>query len=421
MDINAIIAAKKFGKGGGSVPKPLTYDYMPEGYPKKETNKVIHFEQTIEEFELKDYNPDMLVWYAMALPSGLASDLEKESFTVVWDGVEYVCQNKVAQTYAAQTPAVVVLGSDVVGFVGTGGANTGTRAEVAAEFEIADSGEPFSIRILSTGAVRIYTDAGPGPHTLVIYTESEAVKPIAYDYMPEGYPYKKVETGVLFAKEGLVSGSPVDEFATPLSIVVGDEYTVVYNGVTYNCVAGEVNAGVVLWYLGDIQMLDGTVGTGEPFLVMGSNDQYVEDGYYWMAAAFDGSETFDISITGAKTEIVTMSPELLPPMRKVFVARRTDGMKNLHETTEEEFILTFTVDDVVEAYKAGYLIVLEIQYTIGAGDQSGISNTILPLNRISFGGFDSVAEFGFVDVMAVYSFEVSTIYDDGFKWTVTQF
>ena len=26
---------KQFGGGGGSVPKPLTYDYMPEGYPTK--------------------------------------------------------------------------------------------------------------------------------------------------------------------------------------------------------------------------------------------------------------------------------------------------------------------------------------------------------------------------------------------------
>ena len=32
--IDAIIAKKLCG-GGGSVPKPLTYDYMPEGYPKK--------------------------------------------------------------------------------------------------------------------------------------------------------------------------------------------------------------------------------------------------------------------------------------------------------------------------------------------------------------------------------------------------
>lgn len=34
--IDAIIARKLCGGGGGgSVPKPLTYDYMPEGYPKK--------------------------------------------------------------------------------------------------------------------------------------------------------------------------------------------------------------------------------------------------------------------------------------------------------------------------------------------------------------------------------------------------
>ena len=36
-DLTPITRMEKFlkGFGGGSVPKPLTYDYMPEGYPSK--------------------------------------------------------------------------------------------------------------------------------------------------------------------------------------------------------------------------------------------------------------------------------------------------------------------------------------------------------------------------------------------------
>ena len=44
--IDAIIAKKLCGGGGGgSVPKPLTYDYMPEGYPTKAMGTVTVMEE----------------------------------------------------------------------------------------------------------------------------------------------------------------------------------------------------------------------------------------------------------------------------------------------------------------------------------------------------------------------------------------
>ena len=39
---------KNFGGGGGSVPKPLTYDYMPEGYPSKSVSFNVEWDGNTE-------------------------------------------------------------------------------------------------------------------------------------------------------------------------------------------------------------------------------------------------------------------------------------------------------------------------------------------------------------------------------------
>lgn len=62
QDLTPITRMEKFlknfgggGGGGGSVPKPLTYDYMPEGYPKKILTQKDLIEQQTMGFE---YDPD---------------------------------------------------------------------------------------------------------------------------------------------------------------------------------------------------------------------------------------------------------------------------------------------------------------------------------------------------------------------------
>lgn len=39
---------KQYGGGGGSVPKPLTYDYMPDGYPKKSVSFNVEWDGNTE-------------------------------------------------------------------------------------------------------------------------------------------------------------------------------------------------------------------------------------------------------------------------------------------------------------------------------------------------------------------------------------
>lgn len=41
LDVNGVLSVS----GGGSIPKPLTYDYMPEGYPSKSFGTVTLMEE----------------------------------------------------------------------------------------------------------------------------------------------------------------------------------------------------------------------------------------------------------------------------------------------------------------------------------------------------------------------------------------
>lgn len=72
------------GGGGGSIPKPLTYDYMPEGYPSKGIGTVtLMEEQKVSPFT--DAGEGL-----MSATSPVVLELaDGDKLTVVWDGVSY--------------------------------------------------------------------------------------------------------------------------------------------------------------------------------------------------------------------------------------------------------------------------------------------------------------------------------------------
>ena len=86
--IDAIIAKKLCGGGGSSVPKPLTYDYMPEGYPKKSVQTTT----LMALFEVP-FNPVSAgTSYRAKLPDPLVFEIVVgQTYTVNWDGTEYEC------------------------------------------------------------------------------------------------------------------------------------------------------------------------------------------------------------------------------------------------------------------------------------------------------------------------------------------
>lgn len=89
QDLTPITRMEKFlkqfgcgGGGGGSVPKPLTYDYMPEGYPTKSVQNTT----LMEEQELAFSNHGGVYTVQLNEPFDIAKG---QTYTVNWDGTEY--------------------------------------------------------------------------------------------------------------------------------------------------------------------------------------------------------------------------------------------------------------------------------------------------------------------------------------------
>ena len=148
--IDAIIAKKLCGGGGGgSVPKPLTYDYMPEGYPTKTVQTTTLMEEQEVAFALED------TVYS-AYPNEAPEIVKGQTYTVNWDGTEYEC------VCAVFMSTILALGNKSI--FGSGD----------------DTGEPFLY--LSTGAfATLETTAS---HTISVKKTAEIVTPMAEEFLP---------------------------------------------------------------------------------------------------------------------------------------------------------------------------------------------------------------------------------------------
>ena len=155
--IDAIIAKKLCGGGGGggSVPKPLTYDYMPEGYPKKTMGTVTVMEEQVVEFVSSgDGMPNIGVLTTTFIP------VEGQTYIVNWDGTEHECVCSIFNG------SYLVLGN--LSIVGAGD----------------DTGEPFIyINAPSMGSEFETLDTASS-HTISVKKMGEIVTPMADEFLP---------------------------------------------------------------------------------------------------------------------------------------------------------------------------------------------------------------------------------------------
>ena len=162
-DLEPITRMEKFlkqygggGGGGGSVPKPLTYDYMPEGYPKKSVGTVT----VMEEQELAFASMGDAGQYTAQLTEALEV-VEGQTYTVNWDGTEYECVG-------------VAIDEDKCGLGNLYLLKVGD-----------DTGEPFSYTYNKTYAIGGFmTLDTSASHTISVKTTEGAVTPMAPDFLP---------------------------------------------------------------------------------------------------------------------------------------------------------------------------------------------------------------------------------------------
>ena len=154
--IDAIIAKKLCSGGGGSVPKPLTYDYMPEGYPKKSVGTVTLMGEQEVAFTLNKGVYMTPITNAFELVVG-------QTYTVNWDGTEYECICSAASERVYQIGNASIMG----------------RGD--------DTGEPFlCAHNTIQGGFKFYTLDTSATHTISVKTTQEIVTPMTKEFIPTG-------------------------------------------------------------------------------------------------------------------------------------------------------------------------------------------------------------------------------------------
>lgn len=137
----------------GSIPKPLTYDYMPEGYPSKSVVTVTLMEEQQVAFTL------IKVVY-MAQITNAFEVVEGQTYTVNWDGTEYEC-------VCSAFKSMPYLGN--LSVIGAGD----------------DTGEPFVyVYDIQEASGMFATHDTSASHTISVKTTGETVTPMAEEFIP---------------------------------------------------------------------------------------------------------------------------------------------------------------------------------------------------------------------------------------------
>ena len=146
------------GGGGGSVPKPLTFDYMPEGYPTKSVQTTTLMEEQQVAFTLNG-------GVYMAQITNAFKIVEGQTYTVNWDGTEYICVSSLA---------------DIGPIIG--------NPSIAGESS--NTGEPF---LYNSGKNAFATLDTSASHTISVKRTVETVTPMAEEFLPN-IPADKLPT-----------------------------------------------------------------------------------------------------------------------------------------------------------------------------------------------------------------------------------
>ena len=138
-------------------------------------------------------------------------------------------------------------------------------------------------------------------------------KPLTYDYMPEGYPSKSVETGTLMEEQEVTfsdMGSGVYGATAPviLDVKLGDKLTVVWDGVSYDVEVRRIAPGpdVVFLIFGNLGLAGLEGATDQPFLY---TDQVYGDNTWYTA---DTATTHTIKVIGEKETYKMIDENFLP-------------------------------------------------------------------------------------------------------------
>ena len=165
-------------------------------------------------------------------------------------------------------------------------------------------------------------------------------KPLTFDYMPDGYPRKSAETVTLLEEQELAftdnEGVYVAPLTNALEIVVGQTYTVNWDGTEYECVCSAFNSRRVL---GNLSIYGMGNDTGEPFIYLYDSSQ-PSAGF----TAHDTSPIHTISIKRIEETVTPMAEEFLPSEVNELImnSSTTDSTKKFKITVDDSGTISAT-------------------------------------------------------------------------------
>ena len=166
LDVTTLALAKSYtnqygGSGGGSsVPKPLTFNYMPAGYPTKSVQTTMLMNEQVA-FALMEETG-----LYMAQLTNAFEIVDGQTYTVNWDGTEYIC-------VPSLTDVGLIIGNLSIAGMGD------------------DTGEPFAyVYNRRHGYGAFGTLDTSASHTISVKTTVETVTPIDEKYLPENLATK---------------------------------------------------------------------------------------------------------------------------------------------------------------------------------------------------------------------------------------
>ena len=150
--------------GDISIPKPLTYDYMPEGYPSKSVETVTLMEEQTASFsELEGFMTSIL-------PIN-PDPTDGQKLTVLWDGVSYNVTVKALKYVPAEV--------EVIAFGNLGMAGFGETTD--APFMYMDQGAGQELWVTTDTATS---------HTIKVIGKKETYKKIDENFLPKYVSYE---------------------------------------------------------------------------------------------------------------------------------------------------------------------------------------------------------------------------------------
>ena len=158
-------------------------------------------------------------------------------------------------------------------------------------------------------------------------------KPLTYDYMPEGYPSKSVETVTLMEEQEVTfadngDGSMIAKSPVNLDIKLGDELTVIWDGVSYDAIVTTVQGMLTF---GNLGMIGLGVTTDYPFLYVGQGPIGSP-----MFATTDTAATHTIKVMRQQVTITHMSADFLPVVDDIIISSSTpDSTKKFKITVND--------------------------------------------------------------------------------------